>query len=158
MSVFNALKAVGNALKVLTVTEAVIEIAESEQATDAARRRRLESSEEQGETMSEEPRGETVVEVIELEARQLVKRVKELLHEGNIRKLTIKDSKGRYMLEVPLTVGVLAGGALALTSPALAMLGTLAGFVTNVTIEIERIAEDDESAAESGDESEPGGS
>ncbi|NDJ74656.1 MAG: DUF4342 domain-containing protein [Chloroflexi bacterium] len=89
-----------------------------------------------------EPR--TIIEEIELEGRQLVDRVKEILHEGNIRKLSIKDANGRYLLEIPLTVGVVAGGVFALASPVAAALGALAALVADVKLEVTRIAENDD--------------
>lgn len=83
----------------------------------------------------------TFVEEIEVEAGELVKRVKELIREGNVRTLRIKDGKGKYLVEVPLTVGVLAGGVFALAAPAAAALSTVAGFVANVKIEVVREAD-----------------
>lgn len=144
MAILSAFKAVENALKVLIVTETVVNITESEGVAGEP----AETGEEQGDMMSDKNESGTVVEEIELEARYLVKRVKELLHEGNVRKLTVKDSKGRYLLEVPLTVGVVAGSVLALASPTMALLSAVAGFVTNVKIEVVRTVDEQAEAEE----------
>lgn len=82
-------------------------------------------------------------EEIEVEGRQLIDRVKELVQEGNVRRLIIKDEDGKYLLEIPLTVGVVAGGILALAAPVMAALGALAALVAHVKIDVQR--EDDTS-------------
>jgi hypothetical protein len=83
----------------------------------------------------------TIVEEIEVEARNLIKRVQELIREGNIRTLRVKDKNGKYLLEIPLTVGVVAGGAFALAAPWAVALSALAGFLVDVKIEIVREGE-----------------
>jgi len=98
------------------------------------------------ETTEKEKR--TFKEEIELEGRQLVDRVKELLREGNVRKLSIKDAEGKYLLEIPLTVGVVAGGVFVLYAPVAAALGAIAGLLANVRIEIIREVDDDNSGEE----------
>ncbi|MDP2873340.1 MAG: DUF4342 domain-containing protein [Bacillota bacterium] len=65
----------------------------------------------------------------------LVSKVKELLHEGNIRRITIKDEQGRVLIEVPLTLGVI--GAVLL--PVWAALGAIAALVARLTIVVERV-------------------
>jgi hypothetical protein len=64
----------------------------------------------------------------------LVDRVKELLHEGNVTRIIVKDEKGKPLLEIPATVGVL-GTVLA---PWLIALGVIAALVTNCRIMVER--------------------
>ncbi|MEP0763342.1 MAG: DUF4342 domain-containing protein [Chloroflexota bacterium] len=86
----------------------------------------------------------TVMEEIEVEGQQLVERIKELLREGNVRRLRVKDAKGKYLLEVPLTFGVVAGGVFMLAAPTLTALGALAGLLANVRIEIVREVDEDE--------------
>ncbi|MCD4687009.1 MAG: DUF4342 domain-containing protein [Anaerolineae bacterium] len=98
----------------------------------------------------------TIVEEVEVELTALVDRIKELIREGNVRTVRIKDPKGKYLFEVPLTVGMLAGGIFALAAPTAAAIASIAGFVTRVTIEIVREedevadaeADDDEDAAD----------
>jgi hypothetical protein len=72
---------------------------------------------------------------------EVVAKVKELIHEGNIRRLIIKNEDGRTMLEIPLTLG-LVGAALL---PVLAAIGAAAAIATRCTIVVER----DESATTS---------
>jgi hypothetical protein len=84
--------------------------------------------------MSETTRNEEVV----ISGEQLVATVKELLHQGNIRRITIKNREGRVLFELPLTLGVV--GTLLL--PTLAALGAIAAMVTECSIVIERIADD----------------
>jgi hypothetical protein len=64
----------------------------------------------------------------------LLARVKELIREGNVRRIIIKNDHGTTILELPLTVGVI-GAALA---PALAAIGAIAALVTDCTIEVQR--------------------
>jgi len=64
----------------------------------------------------------------------LVDRVRELLHEGNVTRIFVKDEKGKTLLEIPATVGVL-GTVLA---PWLIALGVIAALVTKCRIVVER--------------------
>jgi hypothetical protein len=64
----------------------------------------------------------------------LLKKVKELIHEGNIRKITIKGKDGKTIVVIPLTFGVVG----AVISPALAAVGAIAALVTDCTISVER--------------------
>ena len=58
-----------------------------------------------------EPQAEhTLVEEIELAGNQLVERIKELVAEGNVRRLIIRTAENRTVLEIPLTAGVAGGG------------------------------------------------
>jgi hypothetical protein len=125
MTVFNTFKTVGKALSVLKITEGVIDMAGEPPQQEEAEER-------------------TIVEEIEVEGRELVKRVRELIREGNIRTLRIKDKNGKYLLEIPLTMGVVAGSVFALTAPWAVALSALAGFVMDVKIEIIRDVDDDE--------------
>ncbi len=73
-------------------------------------------------------------EEFSVSAGNLVDRVKELLHEGNVTRIIVKDEKGKMLLEVPVTVGVV-GTVLA---PWLAALGVIAALATNCRIVVER--------------------
>lgn len=64
----------------------------------------------------------------------LVAKAKELLHEGNVRRLIVKNDQGQIVMEFPLTFGVL-GAALA---PALAALGAIAALAAHYTLVVER--------------------
>jgi hypothetical protein len=76
-------------------------------------------------------------EKIEVKGEDLLAKFKELVHEGNITKVTILNEEGKQIVEIPLTVGVV--GALLL--PSLAAIGAIAAIVTKCTLEIERVVE-----------------
>ena len=80
----------------------------------------------------------TIREEIEVGGGQLVEQVKHLIHEGNVRSIKIIAQDGETQLEMPLTIGVLAGGAVALAAPWLAVIGVIAALVKHVKIEVER--------------------
>jgi CBS domain-containing protein len=63
----------------------------------------------------------------------LVEKVKELVHQGNIRRVLIIDGDGKTLLDIPLTLGVIG----ALVAPQLAALGALAALVSDATIVVE---------------------
>jgi len=64
----------------------------------------------------------------------LVDRVRELLHEGNVTRVIVKDDRGKVLLEIPATVGVVG----AVLAPWLVALGVIAALVTNCRIVVER--------------------
>ena len=64
----------------------------------------------------------------------LVDRVGELLHEGNVTRIIVKDEKGKTLLEIPATVGVIG----VVLAPWLAALGVIAALVANCKIVVER--------------------
>jgi hypothetical protein len=78
----------------------------------------------------------TVWETVKVEGGEILERVKEVIQEGNARRIVIKQ-KGRLVAEFPLTVG-LVGAVLA---PVLAAIGALAALLSECSIEIERIAQ-----------------
>ena len=69
---------------------------------------------------------------------KLVEKVKQLIHEGNIRRVRVIH-KGNIILEIPLTVGASAAAVMALAAPVLAALGAFAALVTECTIEVEKV-------------------
>src|SRR5256885_5661518 len=83
--------------------------------------------------MSTDPQKKTFTEQIDLAGHDLMERLKELVHEGNVRHIRIKHD-GHEVLEIPVTLAV-AGGLLA---PVVAALGAFAAAVTHCTIEIVR--------------------
>jgi len=89
----------------------------TEPATDPGRRSRTEEFEVSGE--------------------KLLAKLKELVRQGNIRRIIIKNEEGKTLIEVPLTIG-LVGAALL---PVWAAIGAIAALVTKCTILIERIEE-----------------
>ena len=68
---------------------------------------------------------------------QLVEKVKQLIHEGNIRKVRVLH-EGRTVLEIPLSIGAPAAAIGILAAPVLAALGAFAALVTECTIEVEK--------------------
>ena len=67
-------------------------------------------------------------------ADNLTERVKQLLHEGNVTRVIIKDMNGKVLLEIPATIGVIG----VVIAPWLAVLGVIAALVTNCKIVVER--------------------
>ncbi len=74
------------------------------------------------------------LEEIKVAGRDLVERVKELIHEGTVHRLIIKNELGHTLIEVPITIA--AVGAMA--APVLAAVGAIAAMVTHCTIVVER--------------------
>ncbi|WP_293123770.1 DUF4342 domain-containing protein [Microcoleus sp. bin38.metabat.b11b12b14.051] len=78
------------------------------------------------------------VEELKINGDDLVAKVKELIHESNIRRLIIKNEEGRILVEVPLTVGVVGGVISAALFPVIAAVGAIGALVAHMTIIIER--------------------
>jgi hypothetical protein len=64
----------------------------------------------------------------------LIDRIRELLHEGNVTRVIVKDMEGKVLLEIPATVGVIG----VVLAPWLAALGVIAALATNCKIVVER--------------------
>ena len=64
----------------------------------------------------------------------LLKKVKELIAEGNIRRIIIKDKEGKIVVEFPVTLGLIG----ALLAPPLAAVGAIAALLTECTVSVER--------------------
>jgi hypothetical protein len=77
-------------------------------------------------------------EEFEINGELLVGKVKELLHAGNIRRITIKTETGRTLIEIPLTVGVVVG----VLAPVMAAVGAIAALTTRCVISVERVEPD----------------
>ncbi len=71
---------------------------------------------------------------------QVVEKVKQLIHEGNIRRVRVIH-QGKTIIEIPLSVGAPVAVAGILAAPLLAALGAFAALVTECTIEVEKIKE-----------------
>src|SRR3954467_8864102 len=81
----------------------------------------------------------TFNEELEVAGSQLVERVKELIEEGNVRRLIIRNQDGRTLLEIPLTIGAVAGGAILMAfGPVLAAVAVIGALVAKLKIEIVR--------------------
>jgi hypothetical protein len=79
----------------------------------------------------------TFKETFTTTGEQLLKKIKELIEEGNVRKITIHDKSGKELMSFPLTFGVVG----ALLAPILAAVGAMAALVGECTISVERDAE-----------------
>ncbi len=90
--------------------------------------------------MDNEAKPRTFSETIDVAGSQVIDQVKRLIQEGNVRQLKVHAKDSDFSLEMPMTVGVLVGGAVMLTAPWLAVLGVMAALVTRVQIEVERDA------------------
>jgi hypothetical protein len=75
-----------------------------------------------------------MAEEFKVKGDELLAKVKDLVREGNIRNVTIKNSEGKVLVEIPLTVGVVG----ALLAPPAAAIGAIAALVTECTIEVTR--------------------
>ena len=69
-----------------------------------------------------------------IDSDHLVERIKELLHEGNVTRIMVRDNKNRLFLDIPVTIGVIG----TLIAPWLAALGAVAALVTECKITLER--------------------
>jgi hypothetical protein len=77
------------------------------------------------------------VETSEFRVRgeNLVAKIKEIIHQGNVRRIIIKNDEGRTLLEVPLTLGVVG----AVLAPVWAALGALAALAADLRIVVEKV-------------------
>jgi len=73
-------------------------------------------------------------EEFKVRGHEVLEKVKELIKEGNVRRIIIKDEKGKVMMEIPVTFAVIG----AVFAPVLAALGALAALVSKCTLEVER--------------------
>lgn len=75
-----------------------------------------------------------ITEEFTVSADTLIEKVKQLLHEGNVTRVIVEDEKGKVLLEIPATVGVIG----VVLAPWLAALGVIAALATNCKIVVER--------------------
>jgi len=80
----------------------------------------------------------TTKEKFTISGSQLVDKVKQLIHEGNIRKVRLIHND-QTLLEIPLSIGAPAAAIAILAAPVLAALGAFAALVTECTIEVEKV-------------------
>jgi uncharacterized protein DUF4342 len=76
-----------------------------------------------------------------ISADDVVAKFRELINEGNVRRVIIKNEQGRTLLEVPLTTGGAVAAAAVIFAPVLAAIGALAALAVKLTIVIERAGE-----------------
>ena len=75
-----------------------------------------------------------VVEEIQVMGSNLVEKVKELIHEGNVQRIIIKNEQGLTLVEIPVTLAAIG----MIGAPVLAAVGAIAGIVTKCTLVVER--------------------
>lgn len=80
----------------------------------------------------------TKKEEFTVNGEDLLRKVKELINEGNVRRIVIKNKDGKQLVELPLTIGVVG----AVLAPVLAAVGAIAALVTECTILVEREVEE----------------
>lgn len=86
--------------------------------------------------MTEEKKGgQTRFEEFRMNGGEILNKVKEIIHEGNVRRIILKDERGKTFMEIPLTVGVVG----AIVAPILAAVGAVAALASNLTIVVEKI-------------------
>ena len=76
-------------------------------------------------------------EEIHVSGEELISKIKELVHEGNIRRVIIQNEKRRTLIDIPLSLGVVG----VLLAPQLAAVGAIAALITKGTIIVERAGE-----------------
>jgi hypothetical protein len=90
----------------------------------------------------------TFVEEFQVSGERVVEKIKELIREGNVRRITLKNEKGETLIEIPLTIGVIGTVLL----PVWAGIGAIAALVANLTISAEKVAEATQAPARQQDE------
>ncbi len=78
--------------------------------------------------------GRIHTEEFHVNGEQLLAKIKELIHQGNIRRVVIKDKDDKVLVEFPMTIGVVG----VLLAPTLAAVGAVAALVTEATVVVER--------------------
>ena len=76
----------------------------------------------------------THTEEFRVDGEKLIAKIKELIHEGNIRRIIIKDKEGKTVMEIPMTLGVVG----VLVAPQLAAIGAIAALLTEATVLVEK--------------------
>lgn len=83
----------------------------------------------------QEKKEKTRTEEFKLSGSDIINKIKELIHEGNVRKIILKDEEGRTFMEIPLTIGLVG----ALIAPVWAAIGAVAALVSRLTIVVEKV-------------------
>lgn len=74
-------------------------------------------------------------EEFRVDGEELIAKIKNIVNEGNIRRIIIKNKDGEIVMEIPMTLGVVG----ALLAPQLAALGALAALITEATVVVEKV-------------------
>ena len=78
------------------------------------------------------------IEEFKVLGKELVDKIQEMIHAGNIRRIIIRDDHGHTFMEIPLTVAALG----TVVAPILAAVGAIATYVAHFTIVVERVKEE----------------
>ena len=78
-------------------------------------------------------------EEFKVKGRELVDTVRKLIHEGNVRRIIVKDEKGHTFLEIPVTVAAVG----IIVAPVLAAVGAIAMMAANFTVVVQRAKEEE---------------
>ncbi|MEM7773113.1 MAG: DUF4342 domain-containing protein [Cyanobacteria bacterium P01_E01_bin.6] len=78
------------------------------------------------------------IEEFKISGDALVTKIKDLLHQGNIRRISIKDDNGHTLIEIPMTVGIIGGTIGTIFFPVVAAVGVIGAMVAHLTVVIER--------------------
>ncbi len=81
----------------------------------------------------------TKTEEFRVDGDKVISKIKEIVNEGNVRRIILKSEDGKTLVEVPLTLGVGVVGVSVLVAPVLAALGAIAALVARVSIIVERM-------------------
>jgi hypothetical protein len=82
----------------------------------------------------EKNEGKSRYEEFRVTGDEILNKIKEIVHEGNVRRIILKDEHGKTFMELPLPVGVVG----ALVAPVLAAVGAVAALASNLTIVVEK--------------------
>ncbi len=98
-----------------------------------------EEQPQEGEAREEGRAEEGRRERYKVAGEKLLSKVKELIQEGNVRRIIIKNEEDRTLIEIPLTIGVVGAAVF----PIWAAVGAIAALVTSCSIEVERVAKEE---------------
>jgi CBS domain-containing protein len=90
-----------------------------------------------GDPVAEETKEKIRTDEFTVSGESLLSKIREIIHEGNIRRITIKNEDGLSLIEIPLTLGVI--GAVLL--PVWAAIGAIAALAVNFRISVEKLEE-----------------
>jgi hypothetical protein len=93
--------------------------------------------------MSDMDEKKTTSEEFEVAGDHLLAKVRELVHEGNVRRVSLKREDGSTLVEIPLTAGLTVTMLTVALAPALVAIGAIAAVVSHVTLVVEREVDDE---------------
>ena len=89
--------------------------------------------------METDTKEKVTAEEFKISGDVLVAKIKELIAQGNVRRIIIKNEEGHTLIEIPMTVGVIGGVVSAALFPVVAAIGVIGAMVAHLTVVIERI-------------------